>query len=64
MNGETVKYQYYESNKRSFITIPISMAKGLNWEPGDKIGIINLNREGLDGFFIWRRKKEKKENES
>jgi len=62
MNGETVKYQYYESNKRSFITIPISMAKGLNWEPGDKIGIINLIKDGIEGLFIWNRKDDKDES--
>jgi len=56
MNGETIKYHYYESNKRSFITIPVSMARGLNWDHGNKIGIINLNKDGIDGFFIWKRK--------
>ncbi|MFW9972992.1 MAG: hypothetical protein ACFFDF_22595 [Candidatus Odinarchaeota archaeon] len=57
MNGETVKYHYYDSNKRSFITIPVSMARGLNWEHGDEVGIINLNKNGIDGFFIWKREK-------
>ena len=62
MNGETVKYQYYEGNKRSFITIPVSMARGLNWKDGNKIGIINLNKDGIDGFFIWNRKDDKDES--
>ena len=64
MNGETVKYHYYESNKRSFITIPVSIARSKNWDHGDKIGILNFNNGGIEGFFIWNRKDEKKNNES
>ena len=59
MNGETVKYHYYDSNKRSFITVPVTMARGLSWKHGDEIGIINMNRDGKDGLFLF--KKEKKE---
>jgi len=58
MNGETVKYHYYDSNKRSFITIPVVMARGLNWNHDDKIGIIIKIIDGKKGLFIWKREKE------
>jgi bifunctional DNA-binding transcriptional regulator/antitoxin component of YhaV-PrlF toxin-antitoxin module len=63
MNGETVKYHYYDSNKRSFITIPVSMARGMNWNHGDKIGIINHNLDGKNGFFIWKRDNDEENKE-
>lgn len=56
MNGETVKYLYYEENKRSILTIPVSMARGLNWGHKDEIGIINLTYNGQEGLFLWKRK--------
>lgn len=64
MNGETVKYHYYESNKRSFITIPVAMARGLNWKHDDKIGIIIKIMDGKKGLFIWKREKKEDNNES
>ncbi|MBA7520591.1 hypothetical protein ES705_12687 [subsurface metagenome] len=55
MNGKSVKYQYYDSNKRSFLTIPRAMAEGLNWINGDEIGIINVNINGQEGLFLTKK---------
>ena len=55
MNGETVKYLYYEDNKRSILTIPVSMARGLNWNHQDNIGIIVETKNGQKGLFLWKR---------
>jgi len=62
MNGETVKYHYYDSNKRSFITIPVSLARAKNWGHGDKIGILSHIHNGIEGYFIWNRKDDKDES--
>lgn len=55
MNGETVKYYYDESKESGFITIPVLITRSLNWNHNDDIGLINLNMDGIDGFFIWKR---------
>jgi len=52
MNGETVKYNYYEGNKRSFLTIPVTMARGLSWEHGDEINITIDVVNGKKGLFL------------
>ena len=57
MNGESVKYLYYEENKRSILTIPVSMARGLNWDHKDDIGIIVKTIDGQEGLFLWKREK-------
>lgn len=59
MDGKITKYYYYDSNKQSIITIPISMAKGLNWEHQNEINIVFDVKNGNKGLFLW--KKEKKE---
>jgi len=58
MDGETVKYQYYPANKRSFITIPVSMARGLNWLHGDDIGIVIDIKDTKKGLFLFKKEKE------
>lgn len=55
MNGETVKYQLNEENSISKITVPIVLAKGLNWKDKDQIGVKNETIEGQAGLFIWKR---------
>lgn len=55
MNGETVKYQYYKGNKRSFITIPVAMARGLNWNPKDKINLVVKTFDGVTGLFLFKK---------
>jgi len=62
MNGESVKYQYYESNKRSFITIPVTLARSLNWNDKDNIGIVIKNIDDKQGLFLFK-KEEKKDKE-
>ena len=55
INGETVKYRYNEEYKKSIVTIPVSLARGLNWEPKDEIGIIIKTIDGKEGLFLWKR---------
>ena len=49
-----VKYQYYENTKRSFITVPRTLAKGLNWENSDEINILIENLKGNIGLFLFK----------
>ena len=58
MNGETVKYHKYEGSSGK-ISIPISVAKSLNWSHKDDLGIIIKLIDGKQGLFIWKREKEK-----
>lgn len=59
--GSLIQYHYYDSNKRSFINMPRQNIEknSMDWQNGDKIGIINLNKDGIDGFFIWKREEKK-----
>ena len=54
MDGKIVKYQYYENTKRSFITIPRTLAKGLNWENSGEINILIENLKGNTGLFLFK----------
>lgn len=57
MNGETTKYYKFEKSGSGRLTIPISLAKSLNWEEKEDIGIIIDIRNGQKGLFIWKREK-------
>ncbi len=61
MNGETVKYLYYDSSKRSILTIPVTFARGLNWEHKDEINIIFEAKNGQKGLFLFKKEKDQKE---
>lgn len=58
MNGKTTKYYYYDSNKQSIVTIPISMAKGLNWEHQNEINVLFETKDGQKGLFLFKKEKE------
>ena len=60
MNGKTVKYQYYDSNKRSFITVPRAMAEGLNWKHKDDINIVIEVLNGNKGLFLFKKEEKPK----
>ena len=55
MDGETTKYYKFEKSGSGRLTIPISLAKSLNWEHGDNIGIIIDIKEEQKGLFLWKR---------
>lgn len=55
MDGKTTKYYYYDSNKQSIVTIPISMAKGLNWGHQDEINILIEVVNGQKGLFLFKK---------
>lgn len=54
MNGETTKYYVYETTSGR-INIPKNVAKMLNWEHGNEIGIIIETIDGKQGLFLWKR---------
>ncbi len=58
MNGKTTTYLFYESNKQSIITIPVSMAKGLNWKHKDEINIVFEVRDGQKGLFLFKKEEQ------
>ena len=39
MNGQTTKYYYHKDSKQSRLSIPVSIARSLNWKKGDEIHI-------------------------
>jgi len=55
MDGYTSKYLYYESNKQSIITIPVGIAKSLNWDHKDDINIIFDTKDGQKGIFLFKK---------
>ena len=55
MNGETTKFYQYESSTSASITIPKSIAKSMNWNHKDEIGIIIKIIDGKKGLFLWKR---------
>ncbi|KKN07594.1 hypothetical protein LCGC14_1065400 [marine sediment metagenome] len=59
MNGETVKYHKYEGSSGK-ISIPTSIAKSLNWDHKNEIGMIIRTIDGKQGLFLWKREKEEK----
>lgn len=63
MNGFTVKYLYYKSNKLSIITIPRSIinAFGLFWNNKDIINIIYREVQFKEGLFLFKKDESYKE---
>lgn len=57
MDGKATKYYYYDSNKQSIVTIPISIAKSLNWEHLNEINIIIEVVNGQKGIFLFKKEK-------
>lgn len=55
MNGKIVKYYYSEKNNQSKITIPRSMAEGLNWDNKDEINIVIKTVDGQLGLFLFKK---------
>lgn len=59
MNGETTKYYVYAKTSGR-INIPKNVARMLNWDALDEIGIVVKTIDGKQGLFLWKREKEKK----
>lgn len=60
MNGYKVKYRYYETTKKSEITIPrtILEANNLNWNSKDDINLVVKTIDGVTGLFLFKKKEE------
>lgn len=61
MNGYPVKYLFYESNKKSIVTIPraILEANNLNWSHGEEIKLLVKTIEGQPGIFLFKKEENK-----
>ena len=57
MNGDTTKYYKFEKSGSGRVTIPVRLAKALNWEHNDKIGILIKMFDGKECLLLWRREK-------
>ena len=55
MDGDTTKYYKFEKSGSGRVTIPVRLAKALNWEHNNKIGIIINTIDGQQGLFLWKR---------
>ena len=55
MNGETTKYYKYETSGSGTLTIPIAIAKALNWNHSDEIQIIFDVKDGKKGIFLFKK---------
>lgn len=57
MNGKTTKYRKYKSQGSGQISIPVSIAKALNWKDGDEINIIFETVDNKKGIFLSKKEK-------
>lgn len=57
MDGETTKYYKFEKSGSGRLTVPISLAKSLNWEHQDEINILIKTIDGQIGLFLWKKEK-------
>ncbi|MHA1488541.1 MAG: hypothetical protein ACTSRI_02665 [Promethearchaeota archaeon] len=55
MNGEITRYYKYEKSGSGRITIPIALAKALNWEHLNDINIIIKSIDGKTGLFLFKK---------
>ncbi len=58
VNGETTKYYKYESSGSGRVTIPLSLAKALNWEHDDELNVIVEVFNEQKGLFFFKKDKE------
>ncbi len=54
MNGKITKYFFYEKNKQSVVSIPVSVAKSLNWNHKDEIKVLFDVKDGKKGIFLFK----------
>jgi len=59
MNGEITKYYKYKTSGSGSITIPIALAKSLNWEHKDYINVIFKTINNHSGLFFFKKEKNK-----
>jgi len=55
MNGEITKYYKYKTSGSRSITMPIALAKSLNWKHKDDINIIIKTIDGQLGLFLFKK---------
>lgn len=58
MNGEITKYYKYETSGSGTVTIPLALAKSLNWDHKDEINIVIKEVNNQVGLFLFKKKKE------
>ena len=57
VNGETTKYYKYEKSGSGRLTVPLSLAKALNWEHDDELNVIVEVFNGQKGLFFFKKDK-------
>lgn len=64
LNGHPTKYLFYESNKKSIVTVPRAIidAANLNWNHQDQINIIVKTINGQQGLFLFKKSSKKSVN--
>ena len=55
MEGKKTNYYFYEERGSGSVTIPVSMAKGLNWKHKDELTIIFDVKEGQKGLVLFKK---------
>ena len=60
MNGETTKYYKFEKSGSGRVTIPIALAKALNWNHDDELIITIEIKNNQKGLFLFKREETKK----
>ncbi|HEC38214.1 hypothetical protein LCGC14_0546280 [marine sediment metagenome] len=55
MNGKTTKYRKYKGHGSGTITVPIAIAKALNWGDGDEIHILFEAKGNKKGIFLFKK---------
>ncbi len=66
MNGEKTKFYKYDSSTSANVTIPLGIAKALNWNHKDEINLSIKSFEGKLGLFLFHvgtKTKEQYQNE-
>lgn len=55
MEGQKTKYYFYKERGSGSVTIPVSMAKGLNWKHKDELTVIFDVKDGNKGLFLFKK---------
>ena len=55
MTGETTKFYKYPTESSGRVTIPISIAKVLNWEHKDELTMVTATLDNQIGLFIFKK---------
>ena len=55
INGEITKYYKFKGRGSGSVTIPLALAKALNWEHGNGIYVIFDTKDSNKGLFLFKK---------